>query len=763
MLRPYPRSKFVTAERNIGALLKGKGDRKKSVAALGFLRDHHGLTAHLPAKVRINVQTLAQSDLPRRGKHINRTVDVHLRDCLDLDQLDGLKDRFGAPGDAARGVFLDAFQRYLRTRIAATDYQPWNQTVDERTYVVHNDLVTLHANWGHQALRELSTQLRDNQVFALEFPDERFGLARTSATTTNPDMLRQWTLDSCMLWKLQADQRPDLWPRSLITNCGFHITPENVAAARRTVDRPKWFREGDAKCGIAHIFLPSPTHHRNEGLRWNERDGVAELGSIEQDPAWGNRQRLESQAILVHRACSTLAASGPGSPHVWRFPWETMTEMQKQYVIKAIQVVMPYLLAVQWDGKQFDFRAPTVSSWEEAPFPGGCASDTGFMVDAAKSLRRLLAAGDTVPAEVLQRLKDHCSTEWDRRLRRSPFADFRRPGVLDSYIAAGEACLSRMVVQPIVAWIDHVSLAGIGSSVPTGIKQFQCREADTSLCVLAAHHESFSANPLWDALIRYGLVRFAETHLTSSRFASPAGLWRYGAYSVPVADGGNEVVFDSYLNLGFHHALLVPGMFAPWFASMIDVEESRLLSRGLPGNEVTPRDQLIRRAAERFRTIRSAAELRSKKDATSIKTMVERQHLSLPEWTAQWTIGPTASVMALAKAKRGILQVVKTHGRDEQVLAALRAVEVSLVKMLNLSLSTIVGNKDSARKPVFRADGTTLPARYNVMEAFQVALDVSGNERLIPGEHTLPWSSSQLFQGIELASMAAAEAEQLGL
>lgn len=763
MLRPYARSKFVTAERNIAALLRGKGTPQKAAGALQFLRDHHGLTGRLPSKIRINTVTLAQSDLPRRGKHRNSTVDVQIRDTLDLKELNKLETRYGKPGEAARTVMLDAFRRYLRTRIAATDYQPWTQTVEGRSYVVHNDLVTLHDRWSRQTLDELGTLLRKNGVFALEFPDPRFGLARTSATTTNPDMLRQWTLDSCMLWQLQAALAPELWPRSLITNCGFHITAPNVDAARRTVDRPKWYREGDAKCGIAHIFLPSPTHHQNEGLRWNERDGVPELASIEQDPAWGNRQRLESQAILVHRACSTLAASGAGSPHVWRFPWESMTEAQKQYVIKAVQTVMPYLLAVQWNGRQFDFRAPTVSSWEEAPSPGGCASDTGFMIDAAKSLRRLLAAGDTVPAEVLQRLNDISTSGWDRRLRRSAFADFRRPAVLDSYVSAGEACLSHMVIRPIVAWVEHVTLAGIGSSVPTGIKQFQCREADTSLCVLAAHHESFSANPLWDALIRYGLVRFAEANLTSSRFGQPAGMWRYGAYSVPSAEGLNEVVFDSYLNHAFHHALLVPGLFAPWFSSMIDVEASRVIARGFTGDDITARDHLIRKAAERFRTISSAAELRSKKDATSVKTMVERQHLSLPEWTAQWTIGPTAAVMALAKAKRGILKTLKVHGLDEQVLAALGAVEAALARMLNMSVSTIVADKDSRKKPVYRADGTRMPARYNVMEAFQVALDVSGKERLIPGEHTLPWSSSQLFQGIELASLAAADAEQLGL
>ena len=113
-----------------------------------------------------------------------------------------------------------------------------------------------------------------------------------------------------------------------------------------------------------------------------------------------------------------------------------------------------------------------------------------------------------------------------------------------------------------------------------------------------------------------------------------------------MVERNDEVVFDSYLNLGFHHALLFPVLFAPWFTSMIDVEESRLSRTGLPGNELTPRDQVI--AVRRAVSCRLGPSLRSQRTRRG-KTMVERQHLSLPDWTAQWTIGPTAGSWRLPR------------------------------------------------------------------------------------------------------------------
>jgi hypothetical protein len=41
------------------------------------------------------------------------------------------------------------------------------------------------------------------------------------------------------------------------------------------------------------------------------------------------------------------------------------------------------------------------------------------------------------------------------------------------------------------------------------------------------------------------------------------------------------------------------------------------------------------------------------------------------------------------------------------------------------------------------------------MEAYEAIIDLNGRHIFVPGAHTLPWSTAQLFDGLRLAEEAA--------
>jgi hypothetical protein len=137
-------------------------------------------------------------------------------------------------------------------------------------------------------------------------------------------------------------------------------------------------------------------------------------------------------------------------------------------------------------------------------------------------------------------------------------------------------------------------------------------------------------------------------------------------------------------------------------------------------------------------------------DASSVELLTERQLLSEPDSAAQWTIGLSASLQALAKAK---LSLINAGAKETPLFAS---IEETLVDIINRNIAAIPG-KLSDEVPL-RADGTPLPL-YQVMEAFEAIIDLNGERKFIPGAHTLPWSTAQLFDGLCLAEEAAAAAQ----
>ena len=761
---PEPHStrlaEFRKAHRALAAFLETGAAIPQGI--LDWIRRIHAAPTPLPARMRVDTKTGKGTELPCRGKFRSHVKDIRIADCLSWACLNSVKKQSKAGKIAVRTI-VDTMARYLLSRISASEYSPRLQTLGETTFAVHNGIVTLKHSWSVEDLADLRRALSSHGVFEQVVPDQRTGLACTCLTDTNPDMgCRQWVTDSCMAGLTQRLEAPDMWWRSLVVNSGFHITRNNLAAVFHTVRDPNWYRQGEAKCGVAHIFLPRPKNSADEGLQWDEVNQVPLLESIKEDPLWGNRKRLESQALLVYWLAQTLVAGAyakcksPATAPIgaaWGFPWDQMTEMQKRYVIKGLQALSMYLLAVQWNGKEYDFQAPSVSSWEEAPFAGGCASDTGFMVDAARALRSLLFdrrySGNAIIEDVRQRLCGVTSlraqgTNAEKLLSGSPFADFRHSENLDHYIAAGERFLAKMVIEPVLTvWHD------IAGAVASDMRQFKDRGPDTSLALLAAYHSSFAADPLCDAAVRLNIVQFLEATLMDRRPQSRFGMRRYGAYH-----SGGHLVFDSYLNLFFHFALVLPGLFIPGFSALVEEEQFRRKLHRPAGDAASPRDNVMSRAYAAYVAARRGP-VRSYKDAQNTAGMELRQHLSLPIWTAQWSIGPTACVIALAVAKIKALAHVQANGRDQDATELLSGINSALARFINLSSALIVEDTDASGQCVYRADGTVLPKRFNSMEAFQACRDVDGTVRWIPGDHTLPWSAAQLHEGLRLAQLAA--------
>lgn len=782
-------TQFTTLEAELGALLDGNRTHEISqnlmepVRDLYLVSDRQGRRVPVVANLNVSLDSNQLTDLPQAGRFadIVRTIQIH--DVLDANCLRSL-DQHGEPGRIARHEALKLIWMNVRARIAVTNYTPRYQQVGRHKYPVHNSLFSRQADWSKpHALTGLIAELDDSGVFEQKMHDERYGIPFTSVTE-NPEMKRQWSTDSCKAGLIQRRENPHLWPRNMVTNAGFICTPDNMLAALKTVEDPEWYRSGDASHGIAHIFLPERKQFDDEGLKWDEELDRPLLESIKEDPSWFNRQRLESQALLLYWLVRTIRA-GAYLGHrdaqraelgaLWGFPWlkddppfpaesRMLSEGSKEYVIQAIQALAMYLLAVEWNGSCYDFEAPSVSSWEETPLKGGCASDTCFMIDAMTELSNLLFdkqhEGNEMIAEIRCRLHDvqlghdELVGSAEELLEESRFADFRVAENLQAFILAGNKKRDQMIVIPIVPAVD-----GTSRPTPTGVKQYPERGPDSSLALAAAYHSSFDPGVARDARIRLGIVQFLEEHLMNSHQDARYGMKRYGMFHAKDANGGTWVL-DSYLNFMFETGLVMPGLVRPLYAQLVADEYENLIrdhmEHRLAMGTASPRDLLVHHAYMRFVAPNgSERNLSPNRDATTASAMVDRQQFSLPQWTAQWTIGPTACIIALAKAKLSALQHVKMHGEDESVMILLDAIEQALNRFINLCCSTIVENTDANGATVIRADGTELPQKFNIMEAFQVVPDVEGIPCWAPGAHTLPWSASQLRHGLELALEAA--------
>lgn len=279
------------------------------------------------------------------------------------------------------------------------------------------------------------------------------------------------------------------------------------------------------------------------------------------------------------------------------------------------------------------------------------------------------------------------SNPWLLRIRRMVAGGGELPAApsaerLATWIAAGREFVDARIVLPLERNAPPV--------------QNPVRPLDTSLTLLAASAYRFvPADPIRDARIRHGIVAACCAGLLG-----PHGMRRYNAFEL-----AGHTLHDSYLNILYH---------AP------ADERARAL-----GQTATSRDF-------------------GSTDASTIELLAERQALSAAEWAAQWTIGLSASLQALAAARLSI--------PADAAAGDLRSrIDAAVVDMLNRNLAAIPGRITA--EPPLRADGTPLPP-YQVMEAYEAVVDLDGRRLYLPGAHTLPWSAAQLFDGLHLVHAA---------
>jgi hypothetical protein len=527
----------------------------------------------------------------------------------------------------------DEVARALNARIGASEQHVKTKKIGGTKYFVHNPELasSLRAHWPASAIKKTIEMLTNHGTFTVS-TDPKTGLIRTSDAAETWEMSeRQWTTDSVMCGLLQRRTDPEGYRRAMLVNAASISSPGFISQLEKTIADPRYFRDGGKMNGVPHIFLPST-------VRWDEASQSFDASQIELDAGWFNHKRLESQALLLG-ALAELWAAGNFAAVLG----------QREQVRAAIDGLARYLIAVNTDPSsgEYDFAAPSASSWEETPLPGGMTWDNAATVLAMEKLRGL---------------------------------GFVAEPTLEKFIAAG-----RRVVAERVERADPA--------------QHPSRPADTSMLLLAASDYVFDlGDPVRDAQIRFQLVESMKAALLRDH-----GMLRYSTFSLEGAE-----LHDSYLNRDF------------W----------------MPG---------VLRAA--LAGVGGSAQEYGAKDAGDLEAMIDRQVLSKPEYSAQWCLGLSAALQALARAKISALE----NGAPEELV---RSIGVSLDDMINRNLAVISG------PGAIKSTGYKAPA-WKVFEAYEAVTALDGSVRFVPGAHPLSWGAAQLYDGLRSAARAA-ELEERG-
>jgi hypothetical protein len=270
---------------------------------------------------------------------------------------------------------------------------------------------------------------------------------------------------------------------------------------------------------------------------------------------------------------------------------------------------------------------------------------------------------------------------------------------MTSFIEKGREFVQKRITEPLKHGSDPI--------------QTPNRPYDTSLCLLAASDYRFSPeNLLEDAKIRVKLVTKTKEALLREN-----GMLRYPEFTLQGAS-----LHDSYLNRGYHFP-----------------EEIR---------------------SKIFNASTASAKQYGSTDASSLEALQDRQALSTPEHAAQWGLGLSASLQALAKAKHDVLTVLQRNGKpSDKITALLQTIDKESLDFLNRNLAAIPGPLKPGQT-IIRADGTPLKP-YLPIEAYEFVPDNQGKMVAIPGAHTLPWHAAQLYDGLQKLKISAQIEESL--
>lgn len=701
-----------------------------------------------------------------------RAREIWIENLVDESCLRNLLSR--EHDSRALRYLLGLMYRECLVALNSTHVKLWKHNVHGRIVWAWNSLVVLRDSYTKSELEQEYLKLQSAGLFELDVVDDRSCLPRTADSMYNPDMSQRfWVTDTCFGGLLQREVNPAAWSKALTTIAAFHLNKSNLDAIIQTIRDPQWYRCGNWRNGVAHIFILKDIHGESPfEARWE--NGYVVPDSLQEDPVWANRKRLESQALTLLRIVETILAGSVAdhpSPAIrreskkWGLNWTSLEETHKKILLEAIKVISSYLLAVQWNGYEYDMRAPTVSSWEEAPFEGGCTTDVSFMVDAFKLMHRLFFDPRYEDASAIKELREDFSSEdigyvnddFYRLLSSHSYADFRIEDNIKKFIEQGAYFIACRVTAPVSKAEDVMCRSSV-----QGLMQSESRSIDMSLTLLS-YYSSFDENPAKHANTLCVVIREVLKSLSHADKSRVLGLRRYSLYEAS-HDGITYYLMDSYLGLRFVLGLVAPELCRHQYAAIISEEWRRISpfmeERSRLGT-ASPRERIIELGHQRFHSPDLQNVASPKKDATTAHALSWRQQFQLPEWSACWTIGITASLVGLAEAKSALLTHVSRVGWNSALSLTYSEIQELLDEVTTICLKTIVAKTDQEGRSILRADGSTLPNDLNVMEAFQTVIGEDGVIRTAPGEHTLMWSMVQLERGLRLAIKAAAFEDQV--
>jgi hypothetical protein len=617
-----------------------------------------------------------------------------------------LYNTLAATDPKKRQELLSQLANTLQASLAATRYKPIRKQVGNQVLTIHNRLLAsdLKASYTPTELNQLFKKLDSLGVFKL-VSHPGIGLPYTTVATHNQAMNFLWTTDSMKIGGfMQRYLEPENFKKNLVANAAVMNTDRVQEAVKNVIRNPDWYRKDkDPMHGIPHIFAP-------DSIQFDPATGAPNVGQIRFDPNWFNQKRLESQALLLRALAQNFTDGLVPDPNGQVKPWGFNADFLKQptpfqLVINAIGNLAAYLSNVNRDPAtgRYDMKAPSASSWEEAALAGGCTSDTGDTVLAFEALNDLLYN----PAYN----RNHGIQTVRQALQAHPHAVAIPTAVgMAELIGAGRQVIRERVIDPLMK-----------GQVP---RQSEVRDADTSLNFLAASDYRFDpANIHNDARIRLALLKAMEFRLLREN-----GMLRYGEN---VSPSGNRL-FDSYLQLNSH------------FPAAIRQPLHTLKQRELGLQPYSPAGPAH--------------------DTTDEPGMVARQSGSAKQYSAQWGLGVSAALQALASMKGELVNhwLLRNQSPTPDEKTLLSQINTELNRYINLNLALIAGHDETGQPPI-SSTGLPLPEKPEnlVMEAYEFVQDLSGKLVMLPGAHPLTWGESQLFDGLSKAVAAARDEEKL--
>jgi|694.fasta_scaffold00042_109 hypothetical protein len=616
---------------------------------------------------------------------------IKVEDILSIESLNQLD-----PID--RDKIIESLLRSLRTRLFATEFQAEELTLDLKNYTFHyhvfNDFFKdPKPYYAIFDLEELLTDLNEKKLFDFN-TNPITGLIETS-NTINSNMHWQWLTDSCMAGLWQKENDPFSWRKSMIVNAAVMNTNEiNTAIAHISKD-PDWYRKAqeDKESLDRGIYhIFNPRSIRINAL------GSPIVKEIELGK-WIHPRRVESQALLLLNILETIEA---GIHHeAWGFNYtKDFNEQNREIIFKAIYNLLTFLMSINWNTKHnmYDANAPTSSSWEEIIFWEGASLDTAYTYLALDKFCKLVFSENYGRTNAIIDLKNTLN---NLIVNCNAYADCLNESQVRMLMQACNSKIYDWVVKPIL--YDRTQ--------PIHSPE---NKIDTSLVLLASSNYRFSEDVILDTEIRKSIVDLCDNLL-----ADDYGMRRYNKFTrEDIVTGTYVKIFDSYLNIN-----------------------SQII------NEVTPIAQvMVGQKAD-------IVQLVPKHSSTT--EFLKRQKLAKADFSAQWSIGTTASLKALAKSKINLISQSKSiKYLSPQVENLIKEIDIKIAHYINKTLALVAGFKD---KDMIRADGNKLGRSYSILEAYQAVTDLTGKTKWLPGAHTLSWSAAQFYSGLKLALKAEHE------